>query len=555
MTAPVRRFFTARRPACRMLALAVLLAAQAGARAAAPELPQAPLQVAAASSASAAASATAPAASSAASIVAPFFDRLGERARSLAGQPYAPVPSRTPQALKDLSYDQARDIRFRPDHAVWRSLGLPFELMFFHLGKYQTEPVRMHELSPDGERALPYRPEDFDYGANTALQPATWGDIGHAGFRVHYPLNGSAYKDELIVFQGASYFRALGAGQHYGLSARGLAVDSAGGSGPEEFPRFTDFWVVRPEAGAKVLTVFALLDSPRVAGAYRFDIQPGQSTAVNVQARVFLRQTTQPIRTLGIAPLTSMFQFGENQPNKDDFRPEVHDSDGLMVASGTGEWLWRPLQNPRWPLVTSFAMPSLRGFGLMQRDRSFASYEDPEARYEKRPSAWVTPVGDWGAGRVELMQLPTPDETNDNIVAYWVPAQLPAAGQPLNLAWRIDWQGDAQQRPPALWVSQTRAGRGFAPLAAGERQFVIDFNGTVGGKPLPDNAAVQAVVSSNDAGRITEQNVYRVDATGAWRLTLRVQTLDPARPVELRAYLRSGADTVSETWTQILPPQ
>jgi glucans biosynthesis protein len=146
------------------------------------------------------------------------------------------VPSRTPQALKDLSYDQARDIRFRPDHAVWRSLGLPFELMFFHLGKYQTEPVRMHELSPDGERALPYRPEDFDYGANTALQPAAWGDIGHAGFRVHYPLNGSAYKDELIVFQGASYFRALGAGQHYGLSARGLAVDSAGGSGPEEFP-------------------------------------------------------------------------------------------------------------------------------------------------------------------------------------------------------------------------------------------------------------------------------------------------------------------------------
>lgn len=554
MTVSVRHPVAAPRaaghPARRLLALAVLVATQAAVRAAAAEVPETTSTTVAA--AAAASTASTPAVTpSASAVAAPFFDRLAQRARGLAAQPYAPAPGRTPQALKDLSYDQARDIRFRPDHAVWRSLGRPFELMFFHLGKYQTEPVRMHELSPDGERALPYRPEDFDYGANSTLQPASWGDIGHAGFRVHYPLNNAAYKDELIVFQGASYFRALGAGQHYGLSARGLAVDSAGGNGPEEFPRFTDFWVVRPDAGAQALTVFALLDSPRVAGAYRFDIQPGQTTAVNVKARVYLRQTTRPIRTLGIAPLTSMFQFGENQPNRDDFRPEVHDSDGLMIASGTGEWLWRPLQNPRSPLVTSFSMPSLRGFGLMQRDRSFASYEDTEARYEQRPSAWVTPVGDWGAGRVELMQLPTPDETNDNIVAYWVPARLPAVGQPLDLAWRIDWQGAQQQRPPALWVAQTRAGRGFAALADGERQFVIDFTGA----KLPDNAAVKAVVSSNDAGRITEQNVYRVDATGAWRLTLRVQTLDPARPVELRAYLTSGADTVSETWTQILPPQ
>jgi glucans biosynthesis protein len=478
------------------------------------------------------------------------FDTLGERARTLAAQPYSPVPSRTPEVLRKLTYDQMRDIRFKPEQAAWRAEQLPFELMFFHLGKYQTEPVRLHEITPEGERPFTFNPKDFSYGANT-LQPATWGDIGHAGFRVHYPLNNPAYKDELVVFQGASYFRALSAGLHYGLSARGLAVDTAGG-GPEEFPRFTDFWIERPKAGAAAMTVLALLDSPRVSGVYRFEIEPGSTTRMSVKARLYLRDTpSNPIRTLGIAPLTSMFSFGENQPSRSDFRPEVHDSDGLMLASGEGEWLWRPLQNPRRPLVTSFTTRAPKGFGLMQRDRSFASYEDTEASYERRPSAWVTPLGDWGAGRVELVQLPTPDETHDNVVAYWVPATLPAPGQPLDIAWRVDWQGDAQQRPPQAWVAQTRVGHSFATLAKNEQQYIVDFTGPA----LPSTGALQAVASANSNGRITEQNVYRVEATGAWRMALRVQTLNPAQPVELRAFLTApsstGPQTVSETWTYI----
>ncbi|HSI47818.1 MAG TPA: glucan biosynthesis protein G [Ideonella sp.] len=493
------------------------------------------------------------------------LDTLAEKARVLAAHPYQPTPGSTPQALKDLSYDEMRSIRFKPARAVWREQQLPFELMFFHLGKYQTEPVRLHELNGDSERNFRFQAADFSYDFKKTFDPAAWGDIGYAGFRVHTQMTpGATYKDELVVFQGASYFRALGAGQHYGLSARGLAVDTAGGLKGEEFPRFTDFWLQRPAADAKSLVVLALMDSPRVTGAYRFDITPGVTTQVSVHAKLVLRETREPIRALGIAPLTSMFSFGENQPHRSDFRPEVHDSDGLMMATGDGEWLWRPLQNPKSTLTTSFAMRSPKGFGLMQRDRNFSSYEDSEASYERRPSAWITPLGDWGTGRVELVQLHTPDETNDNIVAYWVPATLPAPGQVLDMAWRVDWQGEQQQRPPAGWVTQTRVGSSYATLKDNEHQLIVDFTGpaleklAASAAEVPagaKQAALRAVVSADGNGRIEEQTLYRVSANGAWRLALRVMTVDPTKPVELRAFLQSGNDTVSETWTHLLTAQ
>jgi glucans biosynthesis protein len=477
------------------------------------------------------------------------FDDVAARAQAQTLKPYRSEIRKPPAELQALTYDQYRDIRFRPDHALWRADQLPFELMFFHLGKFQTEPVRINEVTPQGVRHVRYRSADFDYGQNR-LSPQKWGDVGFAGFRAHYPLNAGAYKDELAVFLGASYFRALGAGQRYGLSARGLAIDTVGGKG-EEFPRFTEFWIVKPAADAKALTVYALLDSARSSGAYQFDIQPGARTVMNVRARLFLRAS---VTALGIAPLTSMYQFGENQPHRTDFRPEVHDSDGLMVATGEGEWIWRPLINPNHVLATSFSMRSLKGFGLMQRDRNFSSYEDSEARYELRPSAWVEPVGSWGPGRVELVQLSTPDETNDNIVAYWVPENPPAAGQPLDFEYRLHWQGTQQQRPPGGWVVQSRIGRGFAELGENEQQFVVDFTGPKL-DALPHDAPVKAMVSSPANGQIVESNAYRLDATGAWRMTVRVKQLKLSEPTELRGFLQSGEDVLTETWSNLLPAQ
>lgn len=485
------------------------------------------------------------------------WDTLTQLAQTEAQTPFRANSDSLPAELTALKYDQIRDIRYRPARSLWRSEQLPFEAQFFHLGQLQTQPVQVHELSTEGvAKPLPYRSADYDFGANR-LNPGRWGDLGHAGFRLHHRLNSPAYMDELLVFLGASYFRALGAGQQYGLSARGLAIDTVGGSG-EEFPRFTRFWLQRPQAGATEATVFALLESPRATGAYRFVVRPGEQTVMTVQARVFLRKGAGPVNTLGLAPLTSMYFFGENQPRPGDFRPEVHDSDGLMLVNGDGEWLWRPLQNPSAPVVSSFALRSPRGFGLMQRDRQFGSYEDPEARYERRPSAWVRPLGDWGAGRVELVQLPTPDETEDNIVAYWVPASLPAPGEPLEFAYELSWQGEQQQRPPSAWVTQTRRGFGYTRLSAAEQagqvQVVLDFAGPALDS-LPAGAPVRVQVSSDANGRVLEQLAYPNPATRSWRVTLRVQRVDPARPVELRAYLQHQQDVVSETWTHLLLPE
>lgn len=484
------------------------------------------------------------------------LDDVAGLARQRAQAPYKEASHAIPAELANLDYDAYRDIRYKSGSALWRTDKLPFEANFFHVGR-KGDSVRIHEIIPEGVKDRPYDPANFNFGKNS-LTPERWGDLGHGGLRAFSNLNSATYKDELIVFSGASYFRALGAGQRYGLSARGLAVDTVGAA-KEEFPRFTDFWLEKPAPDAQQLTVYALMDSEHMTGAYRFDVKPGEQTVTQVHARVFMRAAKTPVATLGLAPLTSMFFFGENQPRPGDFRPEVHDSDGLMVATGEGEWLWRPLQNPVSPLVTSFSMKSLKGFGLMQRDRAFKSYEDTEARYELRPSAWVTPLGDWGAGKVELLQFATPDETHDNVAAYWVPEKIPTPGESLDIAYQIAWQGKNQQLPPNGWVTQSRRGTGYSKLGAealGQHiQFVIDFAGPAL-SALPEDAKVEAVATASANARVLESLAYKNPATGAWRMTLRIQRLNnpgqPAQPIELRAFLQHNTNTLTETWTNLI---
>ena len=483
------------------------------------------------------------------------FNDVAVRAKQLASKPYQAPADTLPRELRELRYDQYREIRFKSDQAYWRRDKLPFELGFFHEGSYYDQPVKINEVSPAGVREIRFDPRLFDYGP-VKLDPKQLQKLGFAGFRVHYPMNTPKYKDEVIVFLGASYFRGIGKGQVYGLSARGLAIDTALNSG-EEFPRFTDFWIERPAANAKELTIYALLNSRRATGAYRFVIKPGSDTAVDVKAQLYMREN---VSKLAIAPLTSMFFFGENQPAPAlDFRPEVHDSDGLSVLSGTGEWIWRPLTNPKRLLVSSFGTTNPGGFGLMQRDRAFSSYQEIGDRYELRPSAWVEPVGKWGAGRVELVQIPTPDETNDNVVAYWVPENPPKPHQPFNLEYRLLWQKDADKKPALAWVTQTRRSHGWTTKRPDERKpddtiaFVVDFEGPALAK-LPPNAPVEPVFSADANGKIESIFGQPNTATGGWRVTVRLKRVDDDKPVEMRGYLRSGGTGLSETWSYLLPP-
>jgi glucans biosynthesis protein len=477
------------------------------------------------------------------------FNDVASKAQLLADQPFKRADARLPREIQDLGYDQWRDIRFRTERSLWRKDKLPFELQFFHQGLFFDKTVKISEIGPQGVREVKFSPDDFDYGQNK-LDLDKLRDLGFGGFRVHYALNTPKYKDEVLVFLGASYLRALGKGQRYGLSARGLAIDTGLISG-EEFPRFVEFWLERPKPSDKELVIYALLDSKRATGAYRFVLKPGTETAVEVKERLFLREN---VSKLGVAPLTSMYYFADNQhADKDDYRPEVHDSDGLSIASGTGEWIWRPLVNPKRLLVTSFSMTNPLGFGLMQRDRLFCHYEDLEARYDLRPSAWIEPKGQWGAGRVELVQIPSPDETNDNIVTYWVPDNPPPPDQPLDLEYRMLWQMEKDKHPPLSWVVQTRRGRGYTRNPDGSIGFVVDFEGPALEKLGPD-AKIEGIVSVDSNGELLERTTYRNEVTGGWRLAIRLRRVDNDKAVELRAYLRGDSATLSETWSYVLPP-
>jgi glucans biosynthesis protein len=479
------------------------------------------------------------------------FAEVAAKAKALAGAGFKDPASNLPKELRDLEYDRYHAIRYRPEKWYWH--GLPFELAFFHPGWHFDLPVKINEIG-DGVREIKFDPSAFDYGG-LKLDPKTLGGLGFAGFQVLFPVNAPKIKDELAAFLGASYFRALGKGQRYGASARGLAVDVAT-QGGEEFPRFVEFWFERPAPSARALVFYALLDSRSATGAYRFELTPGADTAMEVKARLYLRNNG---IKLGLAPLTSMFYAGQNERSSgEDYRPQIHDSDGLSVHAGNDEWIWRPLSNPKRLLVTSFATTDPRGFGLMQRDRSFAAYQDLEQRFELRPSVWVEPKGRWGAGRVELVQIPAPDETNDNIVAYWVPEKAPEAGKPLDLEYRLLWQKNPETRPPLAAVQQTRFGRGFPRVADNSMGLNIDFDCPPGAKSDPEKSnpedMPQAMVWADGNGRILDQTLLRNDATGGWRLRLRLKRIDDAKPVELRASLRSGGRPLSETWSYILPP-
>lgn len=490
-----------------------------------------------------------------------LFARVTRAAEKLAAEQFKEVEANIPEALKNMDYSQYRAIRYRPDAAIWKDESL-FELQLFHLGFLYREPVSIELVDNNQRQHLPFKSELFNYdGPAASLAQVAPADMGYAGFRVHYPLNHQQYKDEVLVFQGASYFRLVGPGQVYGLSARGLAIDTAASSG-EEFPVFRKFWLEKPAAGSDKLVIHALLDSPSVTGAYRFELLPGAPTSMEVKARLFTRKD---IKKLGVAPLTSMYHHGENHSRfVDDFRPEVHDSDGLRMQTGNGEWIWRPLNNPISLKVTSLQDTNPRGFGLMQRDRDFEHYLDAEADYERRPSFWVTPSHDWGKGRVELVEIPTDSETNDNIVAYWVPAEAVKAGDQLSFDYvitsldQLPASKQANGKPAAgalATVSRTRIGWGALPGEKdppphSKRQFIVDFQGP-SLSPFSEGQDIEAELELS-SGKASDVTVFKLQDE-QWRVAFKIDP-EAQQPVDMRLSLQLHEQQLSEVWSYVWHP-
>jgi len=458
--------------------------------------------------------------------------RLAEETASVQHQP----PKRASEPFLKLDYDGYRLIAARHENSLWRDINLPFLAEFFAGGYIFEYPVEINTVDAAGKvTPLTAGPQWFQYrGKSEPLAKEPGG--GFSGFRMLTQLDAKDEKVEFIVFQGASYFRGRAANQGYGSSARGLAVD-VGLPSPEEFPRFIKFWIEQPAKDAKQARVWALMDGPAESGAYEFTITPGNELNLDVQAELWFRHGVQKV---GIAPLTSMWMWDGNNKPANEPRPEVHDADGLLIQDGADAWTWRPLHRPKKPTVSQWPVADLRGFGLLQRDRNFDHYRDDEARYHLRPSLWVTPTGNWGPGRIELLELPSETEGGDNMGAYWVGREPFAAHSHRTLSYRLTFGDGPADHAQDLQVVDTRL------TNAGEvTNFEVEFAGAT---RVASAESVSPKVTS-DAG--TVENISSAvgnDGHVIVRFSYRPSGNDKA---QLQAQLGTETAPVSEKWSYL----
>ncbi|MEQ8395936.1 glucan biosynthesis protein D [Thalassobaculum sp.] len=478
---------------------------------------------------------------------APFsYEWLKQHARDLAGQPYQEPPRPDPGIVAKIDYDAHGKLRYRKEFALHRDDAFP--ISFQHVGMFFPKTVRMHAIDGANAREVLYDPTYFTVGQDHVAAGLSEQPSAFAGFWVHEPARkGDLDKVEpWATFLGASYFRGVGELGQVGLSARGIAL-APGAPGPEEFPDFVSYWFEPAGTESEPVTVYALLHGPSVAGAYRFKMHRTSGVVMDIEASVHPRKS---IERLGLAPLTSMYWFSETaKPSMVDWRPEVHDSDGLALWTGAGERIWRPLNNPGRTMISSFLDENPRGFGLSQRDRNFDHYLDG-VKYDKRPSAWVEPLGDWGKGVVQLVEIPTDDEIHDNICAMWVPDAPHGAGSHIEIAYRLHWLADEPYPGELGRCVATRMGNGGQPgqpRPKAVRKFMVEF---LGGplKDLPMGVLPEAILTtSRGEFSYTFTEAVPDDVPGHWRAQFDL-AVDGDEPVNLRCYLRSGDTVLTETW-------
>jgi glucans biosynthesis protein len=458
-----------------------------------------------------------------------------EAARALSKKPFAPPPNDLPDVFAGLNYEQYVAIKPLPEARIWASEGRGFVAQPLHRGFVFSNAVALFTVEDGVARRIPYDRNLFEFGKLNV--PPNLPDIGFSGFRL-YSTFGNGQPIEFALVQGATFFRALARGQNFGLVARGLTLRPAETRG-EEFPAFRAFWLERPGPGANALVIHALLDSESVAGAVRMTLRPGDMTIVDVETTLFPRANLEHV---GLGGMGGTFLFGPNdRRNVDDVRPGVYEISGLQILNGQGEWLWRPLHNPETLQISAFLDQNPRGFGLLQRERDFSAFQDDDQHFERRPSVWIEPIGEWGQGAVQLIEIPSDSEVNDNILAYWRPRAPMAAGSEVFLAYRQFWCWAPPERPPLASVAMTRVGRGSNGR---RRRFLVDFAGDIlGNGPIAD---LKPTLTTSP-GTIQGLRVFPY----ADRKTMRIAfELDPGNEnaCEMRLVLEAAGKPISETW-------
>jgi glucans biosynthesis protein len=460
-----------------------------------------------------------------------------EKARQRAAEPYRAAPADLPERLGRLNYDEYHQIWFRPERAFWHGDAGGFEVQALHRGYFFKEPMAVNLVENSEIRRLAYDPSLYDFGSVEDIDPARLGDIGFSGFRLLTDVDGDGAMKEFLVFQGASYFRSVARGIDYGLSARGVAIRTGDPRG-EEFPAFVEFFIEKPQPGAGEIRLHGLLDGPSITGAFTFVARTGAQTRVDVEASLFARTD---IDHVGLAPLTSMYWYSPlERPKVDDFRPRIHDSDGLSIAKAGGEWLWRPLANPTALQFSDFEIRTPRGFGLAQRTRELRDFEDTQAKYHRRPSLWIEPGAGWPDGGVQLVEIPTRNEFMDNIVASWRMKDILRAGTRQDFAYTMRWAARTPEEPRLLRVRESYSGA----YAGTWRHFVIDFV-SPDSLPLPPPSALTADATTS-AGRIDGLAIIRYPEINGYRLTFRL--VPDGTSAFIRSVLRRGPNPVSESW-------
>lgn len=464
------------------------------------------------------------------------FDRnkLVAFARELAKRPYSAPNPGMPEGFANLNFESYITIRNRRERAIWVDNPRGFLIEPLHRGFIFQAPVLLSVIENGAVRRIVYSASRYDFG-KLAAPPANIGDIGFSGFRVLSTMGEGAPR-EIALVQGASFLRAIARGQTFGATSRALSLKTADPRG-EEFPFFRAFWIEQPSRD-DTLVVHALLDSESTCGVFSMTFRVGDVTLIDTEATILPRVA---LDNFGIAGMQATYLFGlTDRRIADDYRPQVNEAQGVQMIAGNGEWLWRPLANPRQLQISAFSTEAPKGFGLVMRDRDFNAYQDMDSRFELRPTLWMEPIGDWGAGTLQLVEIPSDNEIHDNIIVQWRPKEPLQPGSEFSYAYRQQWLWATPERPDLAQVSGTRLGRG----PQRRRRFLVDFAGDkLTSQPVADITA--AIWASNNG--VKDHKIMPGGNGLPFRVIFDLDTGNE-NLIELRLALMNGNTQISETW-------